>query len=507
LIFIYILILTNEEKMNEKIKVRVRYAPSPTGFQHIGGLRTALFNYLFAKASGGDFILRIEDTDRTRFFEGALEDIFETFNWIGIDYDEGPVKGGEFGPYFQSERKDIYAQYVKELIDKGLAYYCFCSSERLDEIKKEQEKKGEQIGYDRHCRDLSKEKAAELLKINPNPVIRLKIPQEGTTFFIDKLAGKIEVENNTLQDLILLKSDGFPTYHLANIVDDHLMKITHVLRAQEWIPSAPYHIQLYKAFGWTPPLFCHLPMVMGADGQKLSKRHGSTHVKEFKEKGYLPEAIVNFISLLGWSYSGSEEIFSLENLKKIFDIERINRSSAIFDYAKLNWFNGIYIRKKNIDELYALTVPYYIEKELVSREPGTEEIDYLKKVLPLIQERMQFITEAPEISDFMFGELPPYKTWEAVIPKNVDKKTVADILTDAKEILSGLGEKDEKELHDKLYAIAGKYNVKAGAVFMPIRIAVTGINKSPELFPVMNVLGKERVAKRIDNAIEKIKKE
>jgi glutamyl-tRNA synthetase len=486
-------------------RVRVRYAPSPTGYQHIGGIRTALFNYLFARVNNGDFILRIEDTDRTRYFDGALEDIFETFKWLGIDYDEGPEKEGSFGPYFQSKRIDIYKKYAEELINKGWAYYCYCDAERLERVRKEKaEKKESNIGYDRYCRNISEQEAQKLKKKTSNPVVRLKVPLEGKTFFEDKLFGKIEVDNSTLQDFVLLKSDGFPTYHLANIVDDHLMEISHVLRAQEWIPSTPNHVLLYKAFGWTPPQFCHLPMVMGKDGQKLSKRHGATQVKEFKDKGYLPEAIINFIVLLGWAFDDKQEIFSLDDLKKCFDINKINKSSAVFDYMKLDWFNGFYIRKKSIDELLDLTLPFYKTKELISTNLTDEELNYLKKVIPLIQERIEFINEAPDKSDFMFGEIPPYKAWEQIIPKKTDKDTVIKILSDSKEILNNLGRESVDDLQHKLYDLSQKYNVKAGAVFMPIRIAVTGTNKSPELFPVMEVLGKERVLNRIEEAIKKL---
>ncbi len=474
-----------------KENVRVRYAPSPTGYQHIGSIRTALFNYLFAKANKGNFILRIEDTDRTRYFDGALEDIFETFKWLGIEYDEGPNKGGPFEPYFQSQRLELYKKYTEELVEKGWAYYCYCDSERLD----------------RHCRNISQKEKDELRKKNPNPVIRLKAPLDGKTSFEDRLFGKIEVDNSTLQDFILLKSDGFPTYHLANIVDDHLMQITHVLRAQEWLPSTPNHVLLYQAFGWAPPQFCHLPMVLGEDGQKLSKRHGATQVKDFKDKGYLPEAIINFVVLLGWALDDKQEIFSIDELKKVFDINKINKSSAVFNYAKLNWFNGFYIRKKSIEELLEVLLPFYIDKGIISKNPVKEELEYLKKVIPLIQERIEFINEAPEKSDFMFGEIPPYKTWEEIIPKKTDKDTVIKILNDSKEILNNLGKESDEALQHKLYELSTKYNVKAGAVFMPIRIAVTGINKSPELFPVMNVLGKEKVIKRIDEAIIKLEKE
>ena len=489
-------------------RVRVRYAPSPTGYQHIGGIRTALFNYLFARVNNGDFILRIEDTDQTRYFDGALEDIFETFKWLGIDYDEGPEKGGPYEPYFQSKRTDIYKKYAEELVKNDWAYYCYCDSERLERVKKEQsEKKEMSIGYDRYCRNISGDEKNKLKEKNPNPVIRLKVPLGGKTEFEDILFGKMEVENSTLQDFILLKSDGFPTYHLANIIDDHLMEITHVLRAQEWIPSAPNHILLYKAFGWAPPQFCHLPMVLGEDGQKLSKRHGATQVKEFKEKGYLSEAIINFVVLLGWAFDDKQEIFSLDELKKIFDIKKINKSSAVFNYSKLNWFNGFYIRKKSVEELLELTLSFYIDKGLISKNPSEQELDYLKKIIPLIQERIDFINEAPEKSDFMFDEIPLYKAWDEIIPKKTDKETVVKILGDSLEILKNLGDESNDNLQHKLYDLSKKYEVKAGAVFMPIRIAVTGTNKSPELFPVMEVLGKERVLKRINKAIKKLKNE
>lgn len=485
-------------------KVRVRYAPSPTGLQHIGGVRTALFNYLFAKSKGGDFLLRIEDTDQTRYFDGALEDIFATFKWLGFDYDEGPVKEGPHKPYFQSQRIDLYKKYALELVEKGWAYFCYCDSDRLERIKKIQEANKLPPGYDRHCRNLSDEERKEFERSSITPVIRFKAPLDGKTSFNDKILGNIEVDNSTLQDFVLLKSDGFPTYHMANIVDDHLMEITHVLRAQEWIPSTPNHILLYGAFGWQPPEFCHLPMVMGEDGHKLSKRHGSTHLIEFKNNGYLPEAIVNFVSLLGWSYNDKDEIFSLSDLSKIFEVERINKAPAIFNYAKLKWFNSLYIRKKSDDELMELVLPHYIKARLISEKPSDSEIDYLKKLIPLIKERLELINDAPEISDFMFGELPPYKTWDAIIPKNVPASTVKGILTDAKEILKEVGLKSDDELQQQLYSLTEKHQVKAGAIFMPIRIAITGINKSPELFPVMNVLGRDIVVKRLEESIKRL---
>lgn len=490
------------------MKVRVRYAPSPTGYQHIGGLRTALFNFLYARANGGDFILRIEDTDQTRYFDGALEDIYETFDWLGISYDEGPGKDGGFGPYIQSQRTELYQKYAKQLVESGHAYYCYCDSGRLERIKKIQEANKMAPGYDRRCRDLSAEEIEELKASGIQPVIRFKAPLEGKTVFEDEILGRIEVENNTLQDFVLLKSDGFPTYHLANIIDDHLMQITHVLRAQEWIPSTPSHVLLYKAFGWEPPKFCHMPMVMGEDGKKLSKRHGATQVIEFRKNGYLPEALLNFISLLGWSYNDKDEFFTMEELQKIFDIKRINTSPAIFDYKKLMHFNGVYIRRSSIERLVQLTLPHYIEAGLVSKEPTEQEMAFLNKLMPLVQERLELINQAPEFSDFFFGELPPYKTWEMIVPKNVEKPKVVEILSDIRKIVENDFEvKDDKDLEQQLYELSKKHEVKAGAVFMPLRIAITGINKSPEMFPVMHVIGKEISLKRIDAAIEKLKQE
>ena len=297
--------------------MRVRYAPSPTGLQHIGGVRTALFNYFFAKSQGGEFILRIEDTDRERYSDESLQDLYDTFKWLDIEWDEGPDKGGEYGPYVQSERFELYRKYAGQLISQGKAYKCYCTSERLEALRTEQQKdKKSHQGYDRHCRDLTAEQQAEYEAQGIKPVIRFKIPLDGKTVFHDVLLGDVKRKNSDISpDPVLIKSDGFPTYHLANIIDDHFMKITHIMRAQEWLPSGPLHILLYQAFEWDPPVYCHLPMVMGKDGQKLSKRHGSTSLRDFIASGYLPEAIINYISLIGWSYDDSREFFDKEDLK------------------------------------------------------------------------------------------------------------------------------------------------------------------------------------------------
>ncbi len=342
------------------MNVRVRYAPSPTGLQHVGSVRTALFNYLFARASGGVFVLRIEDTDRERLRADALQDIYDTFRWLGMSWDEGPDKGGPYGPYVQSERRETYRQKTDELLAKGAAYKCFCTPERLEKLREEQAaRKAERTGYDRHCRNLTAaEVAAQEAEGKPH-VVRLKVPTEGTTTYHDQLLGDVTVPNQDINpDPVLLKSDGYPTYHLANVVDDHLMEISHILRAQEWLASVPLHVQLYKAFGWAPPLYCHLPMVLGADGHKLSKRHGAVSVLEFRKQGYLPEAMLNYIALVGWALDDSTEFFTKEELEKVFSLERLNKSPAVFDYQKLGYFNGAYIRKKSDAELAALVRPY-----------------------------------------------------------------------------------------------------------------------------------------------------
>jgi glutamyl-tRNA synthetase len=320
------------------MEIRDRYAPSPTGLQHIGGVRTALFNYLFARSRGGKFILRLEDTDRNRSDEGFVQNLYDTFSWLGIHWDEGPDIGGPAAPYIQSERFALYKKYAADLVEAGKAYYCFCSAERLDRIRAEREAahSGE-TGYDRHCRDLPPQEAARRAEVGEPHVIRLKIPLEETTRFSDQLLGDIEWKNTEVNpDPVLLKSDGFPTYHLANVVDDHLMGISHVLRAQEWIPSTPLHIIMYRAFGWEPPAFCHLPMVMGGDGKKLSKRHGATSIDEFRRQGYLPEALVNYVALLGCSYEEGKDLYTLEELARRFSPEKLNKAPAIFDYKKLD---------------------------------------------------------------------------------------------------------------------------------------------------------------------------
>jgi len=484
------------------MNVRVRYAPSPTGLQHIGGIRTALFNYFFARANGGKFILRIEDTDQERYYDEALQDLYETFDWLGIHWDEGPDVGGPFGPYVQSERVELYREYAQKLVDAGKAYYCYCTPERLERIRKIQTANKMPPGYDRHCRSLTDKEIAEYKAQGLKPVIRLAIPLEGSTTFHDELLGDIERENKDVNpDPVLLKSDGFPTYHLANVIDDHLMQITHIMRAQEWIPSGPLHILLYQAFGWEPPKYCHLPMVMGNDGQKLSKRHGATSVREFRKAGYLPEAIINYISLIGWSYDETREFFSKEELEKIFTLDKLNKAPGVFDYKKLEWFNGQYIRMKSDDELSRLFIPYLHAAGLVGDPPTDEEYTIIRGMVPLVKERLKVLSEVPGLSRFLFTELGEYPVSD-LIPKKLDAKAARSLLEAARPLVEKLFDETDEEAEESFKLKAEELKVKLGDLLMPVRVAVTGSKVSPPLFGSLRLLGKEKSLKRIDRALE-----
>ncbi len=484
------------------MKVRVRYAPSPTGYQHIGGVRTALFNYLFARARAGRFILRIEDTDRERYMEEALEDIYKTFDWLGFHWDEGPDIDGPSSPYFQSERVDLYQKHAAELIDSGRAYYCFCSPERLERLKEKQQKDKEAVGYDRHCRDLDEEGRARYREQGIKPVIRFKVPLEGSTCFRDELLGYIERANTDINpDPVLLKSDGFPTYHLANVVDDHLMGITHILRAQEWLPSGSLHVLLYRAFGWEPPCFCHLPMVLGADGQKLSKRHGATRAVELKEKGYLPEAIINYIALLGWSFDDSREFFTLKELEEVFSLDRLNKAPAAFDYKKLDWFNGVYIRKLSPEDLKEKLVPFLQREGMISDPPGPEEERVLTGVIPLAQERLNVLSDAPRLVRFLFQDIENYDPGE-IIPKRIDRKKTIEALSGLNGLLQDFMAKTDEENEQSFRDLAARLGIKLGDCLMPLRVAVTGTRVSLPLLGSLRLLGMEKVRKRIDRVLE-----
>ncbi len=491
------------------MEVRVRYAPSPTGLQHIGGIRTALFNYFFAKSHNGKFILRIEDTDRERYTDEALEDLYSTLDWLGLKWDEGPIVGGPYGPYVQSERFDLYKKYAEQLVKEGKAYYCYCTPDRLEKVRQEQiASKSEYQGYDRHCANLTEEERQAYEAQGIKPVIRLRVPTVGKTTFHDVLMGDITRNNKDISpDPILLKSDGFPTYHLANVIDDHLMRITHVMRAQEWIPTGPLHILLYKAFGWEPPIYCHLPMVMGKDGQKLSKRHGSTAVRDFRAQGYLPEAIINYVTLVGWSLDGSTEFFSKEELEKCFTMEGIHKAPGTFDYKKLEWFNGQYIRACDNQRLASLITPYLQKAGYVSTPLSEDDKALILKLLPSVKERMKVLSDVVPLTSFIFKDVPVTDA-SVYIAKGSDLEKTKDALEKGSEILvNGLKEgKQESLIEEELVNLSKELGIKINGVFQPIRVAITNSTVSLPLFDSIKLLGLDNTISRLERA-RKILKE
>lgn len=496
------------------MEVRVRYAPSPTGLQHIGGLRTALFNYLFARSLGGKFILRLEDTDQSRSSPVFVQNLYDTFAWLGFHWDEGPDVGGPSAPYVQSERFELYRNYAEQLVAQGQAYHCFCTEERLDTIRKEREaSKSSETGYDRHCRTLSVAEAARRAAAGEAHVIRLKIPLGETTRFHDHLLGDIEWKNDDVNpDPVLLKTDGFPTYHLANVVDDHLMGVTHVLRAQEWVPSTPLHIIMYRAFGWDHPEYCHLPMVMGQDGKKLSKRHGATSIDEFRKSGYLPEALINYVALLGASYEEGKDLYTLEELASRFRMDKLNKAPAVFDYKKLEWYNGQYIRMKSDDELAALALPFAVSSLLFgsnmgegSGNPSATQRESFKAAMPLIKERVAFIQEVPQKVAYLFSD-PPIPAAEEFIPKKLDHNAAAQLLELARTLVEQLAQGSDEEDEALIKQVALERNVKMGDLMMPLRVAITGSRVSPPLFGSLRILGVKRSLERVDRALAVLKK-
>lgn len=477
-------------------KVRTRFAPSPTGRMHVGNLRTALYAYLVAKHEGGDFILRIEDTDQERYVEGAVDIIYRTLQKTGLIHDEGPDKDGGCGPYVQSERQaqGIYLKYAKELIDKGEAYYCFCDKERLEGLKKVVAGKEIHV-YDKHCLHLSKEEVEEKLAAGVPYVIRQNNPTEGTTTFEDEIYGDITVDNAELDDMILIKSDGYPTYNFANVVDDHLMGITHVVRGNEYLSSSPKYNRLYEAFGWEVPVYIHCPLITDENHQKLSKRCGHSSFEDLVEQGFLTEAIVNFVALLGWSPADNQEIMTLEELVEKFDYHHMNKSPAVFDYTKLKWMNGEYIKKMDFDKFYEMALPYI--KEVITK-------DYdLKKIAHMVQTRIEIFPDIRYHIDF-FEELPEYDV--AMYTHKKMKTNAQTSLEVLQEILPVL-EAQEDYSNDALYQTLLKYveqkGCKNGYVMWPIRTAVSGKQMTPGgATELMEVLGKEESLARIRKGIE-----
>jgi len=478
--------------------VRVRFAPSPTGFLHIGGARTALFNWLFARHNGGSFILRIEDTDRTRFQPEALGDIMSSLRWLKMDWDEGPEVGGEYGPYVQSERLDSYGHYAQELMREDHAYHCYCSSERLEAMREEQVRNKQAFGYDRHCRYLTHQQRADYEAQGIVPVIRLAVPLEGATHFYDLIRGESTVENSTLDDLVLLKSDGFPTYHLANVIDDHLMKISHIMRADEWLPSVPRHVLLYQAFGWEIPVYAHLPIILSPDGKgKMSKRYGTTAVHEFRKEGYIPEGMLNYLARVGWAYDDRTEFFTRDELIDKFSLDHVNKAPAAFSYQKLDSIDAEHIRQLGVDDLAGRLVEYF-------RDYGPWQVQaaVMAEVAPLIQERIKKLSDAVEMTDFFFREDIEYPA-ELLIGKKMTAAESLAALRRVRALLETLPALEEAATESALYALAEGLGLKPGVLFGIIRVAVTGKTVSPPLFGTLHALGREKALKRLAQAEKK----
>ena len=480
--------------------VKTRFAPSPTGRMHVGNLRTALYAYLIAKHEGGKFMLRIEDTDQERFMDGALEIIYRTLAKTGLVHDEGPDKDGGVGPYVQSERQaqGLYLKYAKKLIEQGDAYYCFCDKERLESLKTEVAGK-EITVYDKHCLHLSKEEIEANLAAGKPYVIRINMPTEGTTTFHDELYGDITVENNELDDMILIKSDGYPTYNFANVIDDHLMGITHVVRGNEYLSSAPKYNRLYEAFGWEIPKYIHCPLITNEDHQKLSKRCGHSSYEDLLDQGFLTEAIVNFVALLGWSPSSDNEIFSLEELVKEFDYHRISKSPAVFDMVKLRWMNGEYMKKMDDDKFYRMALPYL--KEVITRD-----LDF-HKIAAMVKTRIEVFPDIKDHVDF-FEKVPEYETSMYVHKKmKTNEETSLQVLKEVQPLLEAQEDFSNDALFAMLSAYAKEHGYKVGYVMWPIRTALSGKQMTPAgATEILEVLGKEESLVRIQAAIEKLTK-
>lgn len=500
-----------------KSNIRTRFAPSPTGFVHIGSLRTALFAFLFARHNSGSLVLRIEDTDQNRFVEGAVENLLKVMAHMGINFDEGfylDAQGkvqekGSHGPYLQSQRLELYKKYALELVKNGSAYYCFCDEQRLEEIRKEQVALKKPPMYDRNCRKMLPQereaKLAEFKAAGKTPVIRQAIPAEGQTIIHDLVYGDMNYDHRVLDDQVILKSDGFPTYHLAVVVDDHFMEISHVIRGEEWIPSTPKHILLYQAFGWEAPQFAHVPLILNPDKSKLSKRQGDVAVEDFLTKGYIKEALINFVAFLGWNPKTDQEIFSLEELVRQFDLKKINRSAAIFDLTKLEWLNSLYLRNKPQRELVALALPFWEQHGINTQ---TYNKDYLVAILELEKDRLKKLSDLGERTKYFFAQ-PEYEK-ELLVWKKSDRKDAKEKLSKLHDFFFALDDaKYEKTaLETELKSFISENHFDNGSVLWPLRVCLTGLPASPGPFEITSTLffglGKEEILRRIKRGLDKL---
>ena len=486
--------------------IRDRFAPSPTGNVHVGSLRTALYNYLFAQKNNGQFLLRLEDTDRTRYEEGAVENLLDALMVTGVVPDEGLfeedgkiIQKGDCGPYIQSERLDIYKKYIDQLLENGQAYYCFCTKERLDEVREKQKAAGETPRYDGHCRNLPREEVEARVAAGEPCFIRLKLPEDHVVAFDDAVRGRIEINTNDLDDQVLIKTDGFPTYHFAVVVDDHLMGITHVIRGEEWLPSTPKHVYLYECFGWEQPQYVHLSNILNDDHKKLSKRQGDVSVGDFLKKGYLPEALINFLALLGWSPENEQEIFSMDELIEAFDLSRINKSGAVFDRAKLDWMNAHYIKELPIEELTGRMIPYLLDAGYITEVDVQNRMPWLEKVGELMRERLNYFAQVPEETKMLFD-----RNFEITDPESIDilkEETVPVLFNALVEKITESDVVDTERAKAILKEIQKEYKaekIKGKMLYMPTRIMLTGEMHGPDLTLIMDVLGKEELLLRLE---------
>lgn len=488
------------------MSVRVRFAPSPTGFVHIGSLRTALYNFLYARKMQGNYVLRVEDTDRTRLVEGAVEGMLSAMNWAGVNHDEGVmlsddnkvVQNGDCGPYIQSERLDIYKEHITTLIDKGDAYYCFCSRSRLDRIREQQKNEGLDPKYDGHCRELSQEEIQDKLDKGEDYVIRMKLPENKSITFNDIVRGKVSIHTSDMDDQVLIKADGFPTYHFAVVVDDHMMDITHVIRGEEWLTSTPKHVLLYQMFGWKAPTFVHLPNILNADRKKLSKRQGDVAVEDFRNKGYLPEALVNYIALVGWSPEDNKEIFSMPELIEAFSLERVSKSGGVFDTAKLNWVNSHYIKEADTQRLVDLASKFVIKEKLMSEHEVKANNEWLLLAMDTVKDRLDYLAQFPEeIKSFLNSAMPELEDEAKEFMKLEHMMELADELeakitaadTITPDFVSAMFKEIQKEK-----------GIKGKNLFMGTRVIITGQNHGPDIPMVLSLLGKEKALSRIEQA-------
>jgi glutamyl-tRNA synthetase len=487
--------------MNDR-KPRLRMAPSPTGSPHIGNIRTAVFDYLYARHTGGTFVLRIEDTDRNRFVEGSLEEMMAALRWLGMQWDEGPEADGSFGPYFQSQRLDLYHKFADQLIAEGKAYYCYCTKERLDEMRKAQEAAKLPPGYDRRCRGAGEEVRADLARENPNPVIRFAMKTEGVTELDDVVRGHVSFRNELQDDFVIVKADGFPTYHFASVVDDHHMEITHVVRGDEWLSSAPKHMQLYEALGWEPPTWVHPSLILDENGKKLSKRSDTqTRFLSYIEDGYLPDAMLNFLATMGWSAGEDRKLYSREELIEKFTLEGITNHPAIFDLAKLNDLQGEYVRMLSVQDLSNLILPRLQAAGYVSESPTDAELEYLHRVTSLIRDRLVLLKEAPEMVAFFYSE--EFEFDEKGVNKHLAKDTTPAILNAVIEKLVGIESWTVANIEAALRGVAEALELKPADVIHPTRMAITGRTWGPGLFELIEVIGKDRCVVRLEQAAGK----